>query len=336
VNSWPQNLWFLLAGLLCAVGIAWWLVNRWFQKIRQHQPKTWLLVLSSLVIGLVLTSCTVVAWYYLRPQPAPVRQTLFEGVTYVREVRKVPRPVVIHVVTVDLKTAGLGFLVTPGKAGEVHPLTARTTSEFAREFKTQVALNGDYFSPWYSNMPWDFYPRSGDAVTVHGIAASRGTLYTEGERKWDAPTLYLSKENRPSLIRPTNEIYNAISGNIFLVREGKRGPEPVPERNTLEPRTAIGFDKEGTKLFLVVVDGRQPRYSEGMDYDELIQVLVDHGAYSAINLDGGGSTALVVETKPGQWRQLNCPIHTRIPGRERPSGNHLGVFLKKGGNASSP
>jgi hypothetical protein len=336
VNSWPQNLWFLLIGFLCEVGIAWWLAKRWFQKKQRPEPKTWVLVLSSLVIGLALTFSTATAWYYLRPQPAPVTQTLFEGITYVREVRKVPRRVVIHVVTVDLKMAGLGFLVTPGKAGEKHPLTARTTSEFAREFQVQLAMNGDFFSPWYSNAPWDFYPRSGDAVTVHGIAASRGTLYTEGERKWDAPTLYLSKENRPALIRPTNEIYNAISGNIFLMREGKRGPEPVPERNTLEPRSAIGFDKEGTKLFLVAVDGRQPWYSEGMDYDELIQVMVDHGAYSAINLDGGGSTALVVESRPGEWRQLNCPIHTRIPGRERPSGNHLGVFLKRGGNASSP
>lgn len=305
-------------------------MKRWFQKAQRPQPKTFLRVLISLGIGSFTTAGLVVAWYYLRPQPTSVTQTLFPGVVYVREVRQTPRPVVIHVVTIDLKTAGLGFLVTPGKVGEKNPLTARTTSEFAREFHTQLALNGDYFSPWYSNTPWDYYPKSGQPVTVHGIAASRGTLYTEGERKWDAPTLYLSKENGVSLIRPTNEVYNAISGNIFLVREGKRGPEPVPERNTLEPRSAIGFDKERSKLILVAVDGRQPSYSEGMNYDELIQVMVDQGAYSAINLDGGGSTALVVEEKPGMWRVLNCPIHTRIPGRERPSGNHLGVFIDSG------
>jgi hypothetical protein len=330
VNSWPQILWYLAGGFLCATFTAWWLVKRWFQKRARPVPQTWVLVLSSLSIGLGLTAGTTTAWYYLRLQPSPVTQTLFEGVTYVREVRKVPRRVVIHVVTIDVRTAGLGFMVTPGKAGEQHPLTARTTSEFAREFHTQIAVNGDFFSPWRSSMPWDFYPHSGDPVTVHGIAASQGTVYTEGERKWDAPTLYLGKDNQLSLVRPTNEIYNAISGNIFLMREGKRGPEPVPTSNTLEPRTAIGFDKERTKLFLVAVDGRQPWYSEGMDYDELIQLLVDLGAYSAINLDGGGSTALVVEASPGKWRLLNCPIHTRIPGRERPSGNHLGVLVNSG------
>lgn len=283
-----------------------------------------------MVVGGLLTTGVTLGWYYLRPQPASVMQELFPGVTYVREARRGPRPVVIHVVTIDLKANGVGFLVTPGKPGEKHPLTARTTGEFAREFKTQIALNGDFFSPWFSNAPWDYYPRSGDPVTVHGIAASQGTIYTEGERKWDAPTLYISRDNKLSLIRPpASEVYNAISGNIFLVREGKRGPEPVPTSNTLEPRTAIGFDKEGTKLILVAVDGRQPRYSEGMNYDELIQVMVDQGAHSAINLDGGGSTALVVERSPGKWELLNCPIHTRIPGRERPSGNHLGVFVEK-------
>lgn len=284
-----------------------------------------------MVFGTLLTFGLTLSWYYLRPQPASVTQELFPGITYVREARKVPRPVMVHVVTIDLKTTGLSFLVTPGRAGEKYPLTARTTSEFAREFQTQIALNGDFFSPWFSNTPWDYYPRTGDPVTVHGIAASQGTVYTEGERKWDAPTLYLSKEGKPSLVRPpTNGVYNAISGNIFLVRDGNLGPEPVPTSNALEPRTAIGFDKEGTKLILVAVDGRQPRYSEGMNYDELIQVMVDHGAYSAINLDGGGSTALVVERETGKWELLNCPIHTRIPGRERPSGNHLGVFVTDG------
>lgn len=247
---------------------------------------------------------------------------------------------VIHVVTIDLKTAAVSFLVTPGKVREKESLNARTTSEFAKEFHTQIAINGDFFSPWFSNTPWDYYPRTGDPVGVHGIAASRGVQYTEGERKWDAPTLYLSKDNRPSLLRPSNEVYNAISGNIFLIREGKRGPDPVPEKSTLEPRTAIGYDKDRTKLIMVVVDGRQPRFSEGLNYDELIDVLEQQGVYSAINLDGGGSTTLVAETRPGKLKVLNSPAHTRIPGRERPVANHLGVLVRdskeKDSTASPP
>jgi len=329
VNSWPQNLWIVIIGFVCAVVVGWRVAKRLVQSADKERLNNFLRGLVALGFGLLLTTSVVVAWYYLRPQPEPVTQELFSGITYVREVRQVPRPVVIHVVTVDLTTAGLSFLVTPGKVGEKEPLPARTTSEFAREFHAQVAINGDYFSPWHSDTPWDYYPHAGELVGVHGIAASRGVQYTEGERKWDAPTLYLSKDNHPSLIRPTNEVYNAISGNIFLVREGKPGPEPIPEKNSLEPRTAIGFDKEGTKLILVAVDGRQPRYSEGMNYDELVELLVQLEVYNAINLDGGGSTTLVAEKKPGHWEVLNSPAHTRIPGRERPVGNHLGVMIEE-------
>jgi len=328
MNSWPQNLWIVLIGFGCTLVFGWVVTKGWFQQVAKAGRRAILRGLFSLGLGLLLTGSGVTAWYYLRPQPAPITQELFPGITYVREVRKEPRPVVIHIVTVDLKAPGISFLVTPGKVGEKQSLNARTTSEFAKEFQAQLAINGDFFSPWVSNTPWDYYPRTGDPVGVHGIAASRGVQYTEGERKWDAPTLYLSKDNRPSLLRPTNEVYNAISGNIFLVREGQRGPDPVPEKNSLEPRTAIGFDKEGTKLIMVVVDGRQPRFSEGLNYHELVDLLLEQGAYNAINLDGGGSTTLVAEAKQGRLEVLNSPAHTRIPGRERPVANHLGVFVE--------
>jgi exopolysaccharide biosynthesis protein len=202
-------------------------------------------------------------------------------------------------------------------------------SEFARESHVQLAINGDYFAPSHSKSPWDYYPKTGDPVTVHGFTSSKGIVYTEGERKWDAPTLYLSKENKPSLERPEGNIYNAISGNLFLVRDGRASPYPRPESNLPEPRTSVGFDREGSKLILILADGRQPSFSEGLDVDELAELFVAHGAWAAINLDGGGSTTLVAETKPGTWEVLNAPVHTRIPGRERPVANHLGVMAAR-------
>jgi hypothetical protein len=46
-------------------------------------------------------------------------------------------------------------------------------------------------------------------------------------------------------------------------------------------------------------------------------------------LDGGGSTALVISDGQDGFRLLNRPIHNRLPGRERPVGNHLGVFAER-------
>ena len=50
----------------------------------------------------------------------------------------------------------------------------------------------------------------------------------------------------------------------------------------------------------------------------------------AIELDGGGSATLVTEGEDGQPEVLSSPIHQRIPGRERPVANHLGVRVDPG------
>ena len=120
----------------------------------------------------------VAGWFGLTPRPRPpsARERLFTGGTYVREVRDAPRPVIAHVVTVDLRADGVSFLVTPGDPSGPTPLFGRTTSAFLGEYHLQAAINGDFFEPWYSNAPWGFYPRTGDPVGGDGVAASRGAL----------------------------------------------------------------------------------------------------------------------------------------------------------------
>jgi hypothetical protein len=103
--------------------------------------------------------------------------------------------------------------------------------------------------------------------------------------------------------------------------------EPHPEgQDAPQPRTALAVDKSGRRLVIVVVDGRQPNYSEGATLAELAEILLAHGGYTGMNLDGGGSTTLVMEGRGGRPALLNSPVDQRIPGRARPVGNHLGVF----------
>ncbi|HEX2781421.1 MAG TPA: phosphodiester glycosidase family protein [Gemmatimonadaceae bacterium] len=59
------------------------------------------------------------------------------------------------------------------------------------------------------------------------------------------------------------------------------------------PRSAVGISRGGDTLLLVAVDGRQAS-SVGMSLVELAQTMIELGAWDAVNLDGGGSTALVV------------------------------------------
>jgi exopolysaccharide biosynthesis protein len=62
------------------------------------------------------------------------------------------------------------------------------------------------------------------------------------------------------------------------------------------PRTAIGFSRDSTTLFMVTVDGRRESDS-GMSLVELAKLMLDLGVYQGMNFDGGGSTTMVVEGK---------------------------------------
>jgi hypothetical protein len=284
-----------------------------------------------LIFGCTLVSITIFGglvgfnWLSLvpRPQPKPLTQSLFQGVTYQRVVRASPRPMVIHVVKVDLRASGVRLLVTPGDPKSERSLKARTTSRFLDEFGVQLAINGGGFTPWYSHNLLDYYPHSGDPVEPIGLAASQGTLYSEDIE--DQPVLYFSRTNQVRFGLPTGKIYNAISGNVMIIQDGQVLPDLEGQT---QPRTAIGVDKRGKNLVLVVVDGRQPGYSEGATLEELASILIEHGAFTGMNLDGGGSSTLVIEND-GRPTVLNSPINNGIPGRERPVGNHLGIFAER-------
>ena len=273
------------------------------------------LILSLLCLG------GVALYYAGRPLPIPVRQQLFDGIVYYRRVHFLPRLFIAHIITVDLQTPGLQFLVTPGDPQVERPLKARTTSQFLREFEVQVAVNGDGFTPWHSNSLLDYYPHPGDPVTPNGTAASQGMVYATGNES----TLYLSAENAVSFTAPESGQYNAISGDRMLVENG--APTSGLDDGTVAPRTAIGLDGSGQKLIIVVVDGRQPLYSQGATLAELAEIMMYYGADTAMNLDGGGSSTLVVQGSLGP-RVLNSPIDNNIPGRERAVGNHLGIYAQ--------
>lgn len=102
-------------------------------------------------------------------------------------------------------------------------------------------------------------------------------------------------------LKPMNlQIFNAVSGGPRIIRNGRVSVEQAVEgqrtgfESELHPRTAAGYSQNGEYLFLVVVDGRQPGFSIGIDLYDLARQMLDLGCYEALNLDGGGSSTLVV------------------------------------------
>lgn len=129
----------------------------------------------------------------------------------------------------------------------------------------------------------------------------------------------------------------AIGGGPRIVRDGVPSIEHEQENlspafaTDRHPRTAIGFSRNEKTLFLVTVDGRQPGHSVGMSLQELAHLMTTKlqqfsksrdNAHQAINLDGGGSTTMVV-----RQQVVNRPSDQT---GERPVANALLVITPEG------
>jgi hypothetical protein len=284
-----------------------------------------LITLSNIILLLAL----YLLWYFNRPLPVSIpNQPLFAGVTYTCVV-EADKPLVYHVIRIDLKAAGIAFLTTPADDTNGFDYGARTTGQFMREFGVQVAINGDFFDPWRDYGPLNYYPHVGDGVNARGIAIANGETVTAGYAPPESfSTLYITSDNQAAFTVPDGEIQTAISGNTMVVVAGQYhlARESSAYLEKRHPRTAIALDERGTTLLLFVVDGRQPRYSRGVSMPEFAALIIEHGGYNALNLDGGGSSTLVIEGANGQPQQLGSAIHTRIPYRQRPIANHFGIY----------
>ncbi len=194
---------------------------------------------------------------------------------------------------------------TVSKRFHVTPFTSlRTVSQAAQSLGVPIVVNGD---GWGIN---NRFPNS--------IAASDGNFYQKSRMDF-RPWINISKDNKVTFDwKNPSGLYNAVSGDRFLIQKGKYN-EAIQAVNK-DPRTTIGFTKDG-KLILIVADGRTPQ-SAGLSFREMSDILLGYNTETAINLDGGGSSALWINDKV-----VNVPIDQGIPGKERLVANHLCIFI---------
>lgn len=222
-------------------------------------------------------------------------------------------------------------------------IKAQTVSEFVQHSGVQLGINGNYFYEFREKTPWDFYPHSGDPVYVVGDAIGEGDRYGSPRDQWpalcfstpakqsssdvpaDALTGHYRAQVAPDGHCPAHTDY-AMAGRDLLMQNGQSLTDfPNVDNDKAYSRAAVGIAETGQTLWLVIVDGKQPHYSEGLLLHELADVFEALGVEEAIALDGGGSSTLVVN--PGSGPQIiNTPMHVKWPRRERPTANHLGFY----------
>jgi len=117
-------------------------------------------------------------------------------------------------------------------------------------------------------------------------------------------------------------VWDAIGGSPILVADGQRvvGTCTTSFCSSRNPRTGAGVTANG-KILMVVVDGRQPKWSVGVSLPKFAAILRNLGAVSALNLDGGGSSTMVVKgevvNRPSLGHQtLVSTALTVLPGAD--------------------
>ncbi len=125
-------------------------------------------------------------------------------------------------------------------------------------------------------------------------------------------------QNRPA--GNFKDVYHAISGPHPLIVDGVMVQHTDP---AVHPRTAAGLKKDGT-MFFVVVDGRQSdKGMDGVTLKQLAHIMEYFGAHDAFNLDGGGSSTIVVlDEETDTYITHNSPSD----GNLRQDGNGIGFI----------
>ena len=215
----------------------------------------------------------------------------------------------VHIAKVDLHCPGITIIGTDVSQSN------RTTSNFAFPNKTTIAINGAFFDG--NNKPQGLnvtngirWPNSHD-TTHHSFLAC-----TAGKQ------CFIEEPNRRTAHKP--EWHTVISGWQNL-KNGSyicpRGSPRICHTNARgqHPRTAVGLSNNKRYLYLVVVEGRQNGF-KGYTLNQLARLFKRRGVNMALNLDGGGSSTMVVK------RSRVNELPSRQFFLERNVANHLGII----------
>ncbi len=262
-------------------------------------------------------------------------RTLSPGLQHLKLVVDDPRPMRLNCLRIDTQTPGLHFRAT-GRYDDWVADVSETKRQTTRNFlltsqesdrKLVAAINANFFSPWPA--PWN-EETIGNLI---GLAMEGGEVVSPAS---GGASFLVMKDGTVALPETPagfdcSQVETAVTGSGFVLLEGKS----VGGGEDVHPRTAIGLSQDARYVYFLVVDGRQLR-SFGAKLGEVGEWLAKFGAWSGLNLDGGGSTSMVWwNTRlEGNLRAelLNYPVGSgsglNFKYTERCNGNNLGVWYE--------
>ncbi len=208
---------------------------------------------------------------------------------------------------VEIDTAGGNYDVRATRPHE----RGQTVSQFAASVNAVVASNADFFE-------FGSYQPS-------GIAVGDGEVWpnTSDRAEWlffacdGNQNCIIDEPNQNTGLNPEwTDVVGGAGAPLVLNGQAQVRGDPV-HAGERHPRTAVGVTEDGKLIFLLAA-GRANN-AVGMTYDEMAVIMAEMNADRAINLDGGGSSALVIHGE----RVNQLPGHSQ---NERVVANHLAII----------
>ena len=318
-----------------------------------------------------VTLAAVLSWSSLLHAATTVTHP-YVGIIAITDTETSPRNLTMHIIEVDLTAPGIGFIFTPftpglpaGSAAPTYRETVRqTTLDFLNQEHAQVAVNGEFFLP---------FPTNDTTSYLVGLAASNGNVYSPFQVPTqsyaivtNAPAINIDPNNIAGIVHADTSyadgihtlenvtLWNAFAGSAQIITNGvvtvpvyKDATHPNgllttngtytnsnSWYNVLNARTAAGLSQDNKTLYLFTVD--KAGGSGGMTGTEVANyLLTNYGVYNALNMDGGGSTTIVMQNPAtGVGTVLNVSAND-ANGDPRVEGSNLAVFAEPVSNLFS-
>ena len=176
----------------------------------------------------------------------------------------------------------------------------------AQNLESAVLVNASFFNGAYSAL---------------GTTISQGNEWEASYNQSEATGIFACTEMNQCRIyhqkKPVNPLWHTAASGIYsLVKDGMARSNLDDSRcgtfcQFTHPRTAVGLSADNRTLFFVIAEGRQIGLP-GVSLQTFAEVMINIGIYNGLNLDGGGSTGLVINDRLINNRPENEPTERKV------------------------
>ena len=198
-------------------------------------------------------------------------------------IKKVKKDDAVYYVA-DIYLSDLKYFKTAFAKGKFGSGYHDSTDTIAKENNAILAINGDYCGDNAGPVVRNGVLYRDEIFRDVLVMNNDGSMQTYSAQEFDMDKI--KKEGA----------YQVWTFGPMLLKDGKPMTKFNSTLNPKNPRTAVGYYEPGHYCF-VVVDGRQPGYSNGMELQELSKLFYDLGCKAAFNLDGGQSSEMALMGK---------------------------------------